>query len=563
MTQAPSRPPRGEPPGAAPASRLPVIPGPGETAAVAWRRLRRMSTALYLLLALAAITVVGTFIPQEPVIPQTVASWRQGTAGPGQDVAAVFDQLGLFDIFGSWWFTALVVLLAISLIGCLVPRTRGFWRTVRQPPAPGRNLRRLTHHAEVASSLPPAQAVEAADAVLARHRLRRRRLAPSQAPTGHHQLAAERGHAREGGSLLFHVSFFVVLAGALVGAMFGMEAHVNVVEGEAFADTPVGYGSYEPGRFWSLDDHPGFTVRLDEFAATYHDDTDPDDGVRSSLIADDFSSQLTILEGGEPVSSGTVRVNEPLSHAGLSIYQIRFGYAPKVRVTTGDGDVLTADTTNLVEQGQSMVWTGVLPVERSSQQNQIALELALLPDAAMNDQGMPVSRSNEPVNPRLAATLWYGELGLQRNRPARQFDRQSGNRLPQPVILSPGERGTFEPLGLQVAFPELPYWSGFQVSHEPGRGLLLAGAGMLLAGLIPSLYAYRRRVWVDAAPDGDGSRVVVAGVARHRSDRFAERWPELAGELSEAVGGRRPRDPAPPGDDAGGDAPCEPRSGAP
>lgn len=562
MTQAPSRPDRTRRAAEPPAGRMPDIPGPWETAVRAWRRLRRMSTALYLLLTLAVLTVVGTFIPQEPVIPTTVASWREGAAGPGEDVAAVFDQLGLFDLFGSWWFYTLVVLLAISLIGCLVPRTRGFWRTVRQPPAPGRNLRRLTHHTEVASDLPPAQALDAAEAALRRRRLRRRRLTPAASPTGHHQLAAERGHAREGGSIIFHVSFFVLLGGAMIGAMFGMEAHVNVVEGESFADTPVGYGSYEPGRFWSVADHPGYTVHLDDFSVAYHDDADPADGVQGSLIADDFSSELTLRQDGEPVEAGTVRVNEPLSHAGLSIYQIRFGFAPRVEVATADGDVLTADTTNLLEQGSSMIWTGVLPVESSSRQNQIALELALLPDAAMSDDGVPFSRSNEPERPRLAITLWYGELGLQDNEPARQFHRDTGERLRQPLILAPGESGTFEPLGLDVAFTGLPHWSGFQVSAEPGRGVLLAGAGMLLVGLIPSLYAYRRRIWVDAAADGDGSRVVIAGVARHRSDRFAERWPGLAGDVVAAVGRSEQRDapareptpdPDAPADGAAGD----------
>lgn len=519
-----------------PGPRLPEIPGPWQTAVRLWRRLRRMSTALYLLLTLAAITVVSTFVPQEPVIPATVRDWREGVEGPGEEVAAVFDWLGLFDIFGTWWFNALVVLLAVSLTGCLVPRIRGYWRTARQPPAPGRNLRRLTHHAEVASPLPPERALDAADGVLRRRRLRRRRLDPDGSPTGHHQLAAERGHAREGGSILFHVSFFVLLAGAIVGQTFGFTSQVNVVEGGSFADAPVGYDAYDPGRFWDQGAHPGFTVRLDDFAADYHDDIEAGDGTQGSIVAADFASEITVLEDGETVDSGVVRVNEPFTHAGLSIYQIRFGFAPHVRVATEDGTVLADRTTNLVEEGSSMIWTGVMPVERAQPDTQIALELALLPDAAMSDDGVPYSRSNEPDNPRLAATLWYGELGLERNVPARQFDREAGTRLEQPLILAPGETGTFEPLGLEVTYADLPHWSGFQVAREPGRGLLLAGAGLLLAGLIPSLYAYRRRVWVDAAPEGDGSRVVVAGVARHRADRFAERWPDLERELTAALG---------------------------
>jgi cytochrome c biogenesis protein len=102
-----------------------------------------MATALWLLLALAIATVIATFIPQEPVIPPTVAEWRAGTMGPGEGVAAAFDALGLFDVFGAPWFMALTVLLLVSLTGCLVPRVRGFAKVVRRPPSAGRNLARL------------------------------------------------------------------------------------------------------------------------------------------------------------------------------------------------------------------------------------------------------------------------------------------------------------------------------------------------------------------------------------------------------------------------------------
>ena len=70
-----------------PASRLPAIPGPLETAVLLWRWLRRMSTALLLLFALAAASVVATVVPQEPVIASTVREWRTGVAGPGRAAA--------------------------------------------------------------------------------------------------------------------------------------------------------------------------------------------------------------------------------------------------------------------------------------------------------------------------------------------------------------------------------------------------------------------------------------------------------------------------------------------
>ncbi len=533
MTTAPPRPPRTD----ARAERLPEIPGPGETVVLLWRRLRRMSTALYLLLALAAVSIVATFVPQEPVIPTTVADWRAGIEGPGAEVAAGLDALGLFDIYGSWWFATLVVLLFVSLTGCLIPRVRGFVRQARRAPAPGQNLGRLTHHRTVDSPLPPDQAVAAAATTLRRRRLRTRVRPAEGSPTGNAQVAAERGHAREGGSIAFHLSFYLLAAGAMVGVWFGFESQVNVVEGESFADTPVGYDSYEPGRFFGQGDHDGFTVELDEFAAEYHPGQDTGDGPQSSLIASEFASRISVHEGDEVAAQGTVAVNEPFHHGATSIYQIRFGFAPELTVRTEGGTELHADTTNLIES-DDLVWTGVAAVERTDVDNQIALDLALLPDATV-EGGRLTSASNEPDDPLLAVSVWYGSLGLERNRPAAEFDREAGTRLDESLLLEPGETGSLDALPLEVTFEGLPYWSGFQVAQEPGHGLLLAGAGLLLVGLVPSLFAYRRRVWVDAAPAAHGgSHVTLAGVARQRAETFAEAWPDLADALTTAVDGR-------------------------
>lgn len=515
----------------------PRVPGPLETLAYTWRWLRRMSTALWLLFALAAATVIATFIPQEPVIPPTVRSWRAGVEGPGEEVAAAFDALGLFDIFGSWWFMGLTVLLIVSLTGCLIPRTRMFLRTARRRPVGGRNLSRLSNHAEVDTALPPDEALAAAERHLRRRRFQLRRLDADAAPNRAPQLAAERGRAREGGSLVFHVSFYVLLVGAVIGHAFGFVGQINVVEGERFADTQIAYGGYDPGRFFGLEDHRGFTVQLDGFRVAYHpaQDVEPDAVERHvPLTPSEFVSQLTFIEDGEPTATETVRVNHPVSFDGMNLYQVRFGFAPSVEVRTPNDTLLYEESVMLTDEGSS-TWVGYTRVASSDVDNQLLLELALLPDAALTSDGVPYSRTPEPRNPRLVATLWFGRLGLERNIPARAFDRDAGSRLPQPLVLAPGERGTFEPLGLELAFTELPYYSGLQVSHEPGRRILLAGAVLMLGGLLPSLYSYRRRIWVEARPHGSGSRVTLAGVAMQRKPRFVEAFESLEKDVRGAL----------------------------
>jgi len=508
--------------------QLPEIPGPVQTLGLLWRRLRKMSTALILLFALAAASVIATFIPQQPLIPSTVAQWLSGEAGPGSAVARAFDWLGLFNVFGSWWFTTLVVLLFTSLTGCLIPRWRGFLRLVRKPPPAGRSLDRLSERREFFTAASPDEALALAASTLRGYR--HRRVAAADTASGNQQLAAQRGHAREGASLVFHTAFYLLLAGVIIGKVFGFEGQVNLPEGEAFADTRIAYDLAEPGRLFGLDDHRGFVVELEDFDVSYFPNFTPKD----------FVSRVRVLEGGEVVREGVTRVNHPFVHDGMKLYQLRFGMAPRIIVRAG-ATVLFDEKVMLSDAGGG-VWTGAAKVSLGGRNAdgeagpQIALDLVFLPDAAVTDRGVPFTRSPEPKNPRLIGELYVGQdLGLDQPIAASSFNRAGGQVVGDPAVLAPGSSVDMANGNLTVEFAELKMWSGFQVTHAPGRWILLFAAILLLAGLIPSLHSYRRRVWVEVVAQGTGSRVVCAGVALQRKATFTEEFATLSDRLRAAL----------------------------
>ncbi len=98
--------------------------------ALVWRTLRSMRTALVLLLMLAGASVIGSLIPQLPNTPDKVTQYTLDHPL----VADIYRRLGFFDVFGTWWFTLITTLLFVSLVACLIPRTRGSIRSVRQKP---------------------------------------------------------------------------------------------------------------------------------------------------------------------------------------------------------------------------------------------------------------------------------------------------------------------------------------------------------------------------------------------------------------------------------------------
>src|SRR5205085_3627801 len=82
-----------------------------------WRALTSMSTALALLFLLAFGAVPGALLPQRSLNEAKVAQYvaEHPRIGPW------LDRLQAFEVFSSVWFTAIYVLLFVSLVGCLVP----------------------------------------------------------------------------------------------------------------------------------------------------------------------------------------------------------------------------------------------------------------------------------------------------------------------------------------------------------------------------------------------------------------------------------------------------------
>ena len=506
---------------------MPEILGPWETLMVCWRWLRRMSTALLLLFALAISSVIGTFVPQEPVIATTVASWRDGSAGPGEEVARVFDALSFFDVFGSWWFLGITALLFVSLTGCLIPRVKSFVRTVRRRPPAGRNLDQLSNSVTMASTYTPGEALDIVEKGLRRRGYRTRRVIDTSGQRT--QIAAERGHLREGGSLVFHLAFYLLLIGVIVAQGFGFTGQVNMVEGDApIVDTRLTYGLNSAGRWFGMEDHRGFAIRLNEFTVDYHDNDTPAE----------FRSDISILDEGEVAKSGPVRVNYPFRYDGMNIYQVRFGMAPRIVVRAGDQELF--DDRVALAQGAGGVWTGVAKVS-TRPGSQIALDLAFLPDAGVvegpDGELSFITRSPRPENPRVFADLYIGELGLEQPTPASEFDR-SGGAAVSPIVLAPGVPQPVADGRLTVEFADengVGEWTGFQVSHQPGRPILILAAVFVLAGLVPSLYSYRRRIWAEAHEVDGRTEVRLAGVALQRAPRFAESFSDIAERLRTAL----------------------------
>ncbi|MEX2548903.1 MAG: cytochrome c biogenesis protein ResB [Nitriliruptoraceae bacterium] len=505
---------------------------------MAWRWLTRMRTALYLLFTLALLSIVATAVPQEPNVPSTVAAWRSGEEGPGQVVAGLLDAFGAFDVYGSGVFLALLLLLYISLTACLIPRIRAWVRLVRrgQPPIV-RRLGAQDERASFTTALSPAAVHERASRVLTQRRWRVRRHEPGDDDRRPAQVAAEKGlWLREGGSLLFHLSFYVLLAAIVVGQLVTFEGQRAVVEGEpGFRDTAVSYWSYNPGRWFGEGDHDGWLLELEEF----HVDWVRDPLAPGAGQPTEFRSEVRITpRDGEPFD-GVIDSNAPLNLAGMRITQLDWGYAPRVVVEV-DGEVVH-DTflTPVITDGG--FFRGA--VKAPAADPDLGLDIFLYPYAPNDDEGQPVPTGAPWAEaPLLVIEQYRGDLQLGATQQTINTLDTSALTSEGFAALRPGQE--IEVGDATIRFPELRRWVGFQVSSRPQVPYLLFGALLLLGGLIGSLYASRRRLWVVAAADAASGRtlVTVAGRAFQRPEAFEEEHQELVAEIA-SVTDADPDDP--------------------
>ncbi len=488
--------------------------------AMVWRSLRSMRTALVLLLLVALAAVAGSLVPQVGVADARIAATFR--AHPLR--ARIFDQLGLFDVYGSWWFTVLYVLLLVSLGACLLPRTRAFVRNLRTKPVPARELDGMRHYAELAVPNGPDRAIAGARRVL------RRRLFRVNGPNGRPALAADKGLARELGSLLFHWSFFLLLIGIVWGKGTGFTGRAVIVEGERWVEAHANYdGTLREGRFFG-EDHSGAQVLVRDFQVTYRPSGQPEDFVTRATISEADGSGARDVE---------IRVNEPAEFDGVRYYQFGYGWAPVVEARSG-GELVASEpivcTQDPPPEGVSplqLPWNCVLKLP--SLDPQVGVRFELWPDSrgllALLQTGtaMPMFGEFAPV---MSYTVYEGDLRSELVQQAGVLDTTAMREVDRGVI-GAGETAEIGD-GVTMTFSDLRRYTVLEVARDRGLWIVFAAAILLLAGLLPALYTSRRKLWVTAETNGGGTVLKVGGFALQRRQQFEEEFSKLVTQLERA-----------------------------
>ncbi|MEV5989148.1 cytochrome c biogenesis protein ResB [Streptomyces sp. NPDC052051] len=506
-----------------------------------WRQLTSMRVALLLLFLLSLGAIPGSLIPQSGTSAMDVQAFKDAhdVLGP------LYDRLGLFHVYSSVWFSAIYILLFVSLIGCIVPRAWQFVGQLRsRPPGAPKRLERLPAYATWRTDAAPEEVREAALKALRKRRFR--------AHVAGDAIAAEKGYLREAGNLLFHVALVVMLIAFGWGQLYKSEGNKLIIEGDGFANTLTQYDDFKSGNLFTADDLVPYSFTLRDFTATY-ERTGPNKGTPRTFEAD-----LSYSEGAYgKAKKTTVKVNQPLHIGDSKVYLVSHGYAPVITVRDGKGKVVFHDAVPMLNLDANITSQGAIQVRdgyrnAKGEQEQLGFGAIFVPTFAGAGKGSMFSQFPAADNPVLAVNAYHGDLGVNAGVPQNVYQLNTKNlktfkgadgqilkeRLaPGQTMKLPGGNGsiTFE--------KQVKEWAGFQIVQQPGSGWALGGALAAILGLAGSLFIPRRRVWVRAMTGADGATVVeMAGLGRSESAKL----PEELGDLAALVHDQAPTKTADP-----------------
>ncbi|MEI7914499.1 MAG: cytochrome c biogenesis protein ResB [Mycobacteriaceae bacterium] len=494
-----------------------------------------MGTALVLLFLLALAAVPGALLPQRSLNESKVAQYLVENPGIGP----WFDRLQLFDVFSSFWFTAIYVLLFVSLVGCLTPRIIEHVRSIRAVPVPApRNLNRLPKHALVTVDGTPESVTAAVTAGL---RGWRRRI--TRESDGVTEISAEKGFLREFGNIVFHFSLLGLLAAVAVGKMFGYEGNVIVIadSGPGFCSaSPAAFDSFRAGsRVDGTSLYP-ICVRVNDFRARY----------LPNGQATSFASDID-YQAGADLATGTWRpyrleVNHPLRVGGDRVYLQGHGYAPTFTVTFPDGQKRTQTVQFRPDNARTLLSSGTVRIDPPAglyppdqrRKHQLAITGLFAPTREMD--GKLLSSSFPAMNdPAVAVDIYRGDAGLDTGKPQSLFsidptliEQKRLTKLKR-VNLALGQEVRLDD-GTVVRFDNATEFVNLQVSHDPGQFWVLVSAMAMMAGLLVSLVVRRRRVWARIRTIEPGTvRVELGGLARTDNSGWGGEFERLARRLAE------------------------------
>ena len=429
----------------------------------------RLTVSLFLTLALCS--VVGTLLPQGTSLEELQRHYSPA-------LSWWIDMIGLNDLYHTGWFRAILLLICVNLVVCTLQRLPKTLKLIhhRDEQISPEKLEKFSCHTQITTEQPldatQTQLKEVISAEFAP-------LQPQESSEAF-RAVAERGHWSRLMVYGIHLSVLVILAGAIMGSVFGFKGFMNLSEGETSDEVMLARGM----EMIMLP----FQIRCDDFAVSFYETGAPEE----------YRSDLTIIDNGQEVLKQAIRVNDPLTYRGVTFYQASYGSLLK-QAEIEMQDRNTGSTLKL-----TLPYREIIPIPGTRDEVQVMQYQENLGNFGQAIAIVLFREGQEPTGSWILVDM-------------PEFH---GNRL--------------QDYRIKVLQVEKAQYTGLQVKQDPGIWFVYMGFTVMLLGIGMTFYTSHRKIWVWASPSkrGKGSTtLLIAGKTNKNSLAFEEEFNRLCARI--------------------------------
>ncbi|MFC1856680.1 cytochrome c biogenesis protein ResB [Thermodesulfobacteriota bacterium] len=461
-----------------------------------WKFFSSIRLTIAILSSLAATSIIGTLIPQNENPAAYIREF-------GEFLYTLFNILDIFDIYHSWWFQFLLLLLALNITVCSIERLSAVWKIVfvKNPSFKISQFRNQKSKQEFTLERSPKDLEDIFTPIL-RKGFRYTTVESTQ--DGFH-IFSEKGRWTRLGVYAVHLSVILLLIGGLIGSIFGFEGFVNIPEGEA-TDT---ISLRKNDQRHQLD----FEIRCDDFNVSFYDSR--------AQMPKEFRSSLSILKNGKPVLQKDIIVNDPLRYKGINIFQSSYGKMPSDKPP--DTAVVPQQATlKIVSRETGMSY------QKDAHVGQ-AVELA---------EGMGTFRIKEFTHAATFGGQNIGKafIGILTSKDGNSIEVLLPIHFPNFDRMRRGDQIIsvidIKDARFQAAVESTTtYYTGLQVTNDPGVWIVYTGFIVMIIGIFIAFFTSHQRVCVEVLKKMGNSAVLVSGTANKNKIGMQSRVQKLSKKL--------------------------------
>jgi cytochrome c biogenesis protein len=454
-----------------------------------------VTLTIILLSVLAVTSIIGTLIPQN----QTPEVYFRAY---GEFFFRIFSALKIFDMYHSWWFQILLVLLTLNIVTCSIDRLPGVWKVIFNVRSRFKSSRFINKPGNVEFlSEKPVQEMQSAAEALVSKTYGHTQVTPTKKGV---MIFGEKWRWSRLGVYIVHSSVVLLLAGSVIGSIFGFDGFVQIPEGETVDMIRL----RNTGAIHKLP----FKIRCDDFDVSFYKNGAPKE----------FRSDLVILENDQEVIKKRIIVNDPLRYAGINFFQSSYGQMADERLSHEAIEAPEEILLSLMIQDTGMTYQQKTRIGKSFD----------LPEGTgkfvLTEFKQKATFMGQAIGEALVGILTPKDgQPVEVTLPLRfaNFDKMRKGK----VIIS-----VLEPNANETKHDhnqEIRYYTGLEVTRDPGVWVVYTGFIFMLIGCFVTFFMSHQQAFIEITAKGKKSHVVVAGTAYRNQMAMQRRVKQLSIKL--------------------------------